>query len=113
VKMAWPDRIDAGAFEEVERERRRDAQKGRGREQVGGKARKTGRPPVRDAEEVLRERRVATSRRPSCGQRQSHSGKATGRAAASVPPYTSVVDDGDDLARIIALEASRRDKKWR
>jgi hypothetical protein len=113
VKMVWPDRIDAGEFEEVERERRRDAQKESGVERPVAKARKAGKQPVLDGQDVSYERRIATNRKPSGGQRQSYVSEATGLAETSVPPYVGAVDEVDDLARIIAFEASKRDKKWR
>ncbi|OAG03489.1 uncharacterized protein CC84DRAFT_1218808 [Paraphaeosphaeria sporulosa] len=113
VKMVWPDRIDAGEFEQVERERKANEQKRRAGERPIAKARKVEKQPMFGAEMKSHERPIATNRKPSRDQRQTYVSKAPELVDTSMPSYTGDTDEVDDLARIIALEAAKREKKWR
>lgn len=113
VKMVWPDRIDAGEFEQVEQERRANEQKGRVGERPGAKPRKVEKQPLFGGQVKSYERRISTNHLPSRDHRQSYVSKLQELASTSAPSCTGRTDGMDNLARIIALEAARREKKWR
>ena len=120
-KILWPDRIDAGAFEEVVMER--EAAKPGGGKARGRPAKLSiavPRPQVREVVETYFEKapygnHVVEKPRLSC----YNTGQPVLLEAVVKPGIRNGdsnaggVGDGYDLARIIALEASRRDKKWR
>ncbi|KAL1595230.1 hypothetical protein SLS60_009918 [Paraconiothyrium brasiliense] len=112
-KMVWPDRIDAREFELVEKERLANTQKRRSIERLMVRQKEAPKrlPPLQDT--VSLESRRPLEHQLSRVQRQSCGSKAAEPVNASKPPYPSAVDGVYDLARIIALEASKRDKKWR
>lgn len=113
VKMAWPDRIDAGEFEQVELERKANAHKGRAGERPVAKPRKLEKQPTFGGELERCERPMLTNHEPDRDQTQGYVSKAPEQDLASMSVYTAGTDEVDDLARIIALEAAKREKKWR
>ncbi|KAF9733235.1 hypothetical protein PMIN06_009434 [Paraphaeosphaeria minitans] len=113
VKIVWPDRIDAGEFEQAEREQKANEQKGRVGQRPVSKTRKIEKQPMFGGEVKSYKRPIPTYHEPSRDQSQTYVSKAPELVGASMPSYTSGTDELGDLARIIALEAAKREKKWR
>ena len=116
-KIMWPDRIDAGAFDQMVEERNRV--KGRVKKAQGrpAKQNRTAEPRVQGKEVALPSTYFEKS---ACGSvvvekwRPEYRGGSQGVVVGGVGMIDGESEArGDDLARIIALEASRRDKKWR
>ncbi|KAJ4347123.1 uncharacterized protein N0V89_011061 [Didymosphaeria variabile] len=112
-KMVWPDRIDAGEFELVEKERMANTQKRRSIERSVIKPKKVPKRLPLLEETVSLESRKPLEQQPSQVRRLSCIDKAEEPISTSRPPCSRTVDEVNDLARIIALEAAKRDKKWR
>lgn len=118
-KMVWPNRIDAVEFEEVEREKKAKEGKKRGGERPGVSVR-AGKVERRalvegEGERVEYGRCDNVDKEVQGEEERGGIGKTGGLGSRGLPlPLCSGSTDGvDDLARIIALEASRREKKWR
>ncbi|KAF1979721.1 hypothetical protein BU23DRAFT_563113 [Bimuria novae-zelandiae CBS 107.79] len=115
-KMIWPDRIDAVAFDQVAQER----STGKTKSRPGRPVVVTPDVQVRAFSPVYLEQSVVESSRAAQKHRPSYHSigapfvlETAKKPTRSDAGPASVIDEGDDLARIIAREASRRDKKWR
>lgn len=115
-KIIWPGRIDAGAFDQVVQERESAKPRGRPPKLKLSIAMPKAEPRGFSSTYLEQSASSATQEdRPSsnCVSKPVVLECASKTEIPSAVVCSNVIGEGDDLARIIAFEAKRRDKKWR